>query len=89
MAGNVLGPDRDAWGAQGPAVLRTIPIGVLDPDHNSIITRPDDRARFLVYDAWDQQRTARRMCIAPLHWIADGPCCARPTMTIQMIDLPL
>jgi len=87
VADNVLGPYRDAWSAQGPAVLRTIPNQVLGPGHNSIITGPDDRTQFLVYHAWDQQRTARRMCIDPLYWTVDGPRCAGPSTTVQTIDL--
>jgi len=87
VAEHLLGPYRDEWSAQGPAVLRTIPDQVLGPGHNSIITGPDDQTQFLVYHAWDQQRTARRMCIDPLTWTAAGPRCAGPTTTPQTLDL--
>ncbi len=86
VAEQVTGPYRDAWSTQGPAVLRTIPDQVLGPGHNSIITGPDGRTPFLVYHAWDQQRTARRMCIDPLTWTAEGPRCAGPTTALQTID---
>jgi len=62
----------------GPVVLTTVPGEVLGPGHNSVVRGPDDRL-WVVYHAWDPERTARRMCIDPLEWTPDGPRCAGPT----------
>lgn len=85
VAEQVLGPYRDGWSATGPAVLRAIP-GVPGPGHNSWVIGPDDRTTFVVYHAWDGARTARRMCIDPLLWTADGPRCAGPSTSRQTIE---
>jgi arabinan endo-1,5-alpha-L-arabinosidase len=83
VADHVLGPYRDEWSAQGPSVLQGVEGSVLGPGHNSIVLGPDDRQQFVVYHAWDPARTARRMCIDPLIWTADGPRCAGPTTDPQ------
>jgi len=52
---------------------------VIGPGHNSVTVAPDGRTQVLVYHAWDANRTARRMCIDPLAWTADGPRCDGPS----------
>jgi beta-xylosidase len=67
--------------SDGPTVLRSVPGRVIGPGHCSVTT---DRAGqdWLVYHAWDEARTARRMHIDRLEWTPDGPRC-RPTWTPQ------
>lgn len=79
VADNPLGPWRDEWSREGPAVLRGIEGKVLGPGHNSVIRGPDGGTLFVVYHAWDPQRTARRMCIDPLIFTPDGPRCEGPS----------
>lgn len=87
IARHPLGPWRDEWHSEGPSVLRRVPDKVLGPGHNSVVIGPDGHTHFVVYHAWDVQKTARRMCIDPLIWTADGPRCAGPSHTRQTIQL--
>lgn len=87
VADHVLGPYRDEWSAEGPTVLRGIPGKVLGPGHNAIVRGPDDETDFIVYHAWDVNETARRMCIDPLVWTADGPRCFGPTTEPQTVTI--
>jgi GH43 family beta-xylosidase len=86
VADDPLGPYVDQWNKEGPSVLRAIEGKVLGPGHNSVIVGPDGRTEYLVYHAWDAQRTARRMFIDPLIWMEDGtghpprPRCTGPTL---------
>lgn len=64
--------------AQAPGVLRTDPAHALGPGHASVVT--DDAGQdWLVYHAWDPGYGARRMCLDPLDWTADGPVCRGPS----------
>jgi len=85
VASHVFGPYRDEWSMEGPAVLRGIPGMVLGPGHNSLVLGPDGQTHFIVYHAWDAAKTARRMCIDPLVWTAEGPRCAGPTIEPQEV----
>jgi GH43 family beta-xylosidase len=91
VAEHPLGPFRDEWNTEGPAVLRSVPNQVLGPGHASVVRGTDDRTEFLVYHAWDVHGTARRMCIDPLIWTPhsdyDHPRCAGPTFTPQRLAL--
>jgi arabinan endo-1,5-alpha-L-arabinosidase len=91
VAEHPLGPYRDEWSSEGPAVLRGIPDRVIGPGHASVVRWIDDRTEFLVYHAWDVENTARRMCIDPLVWTThpegDRPRCAGPTFEPQTIEL--
>jgi len=82
VADTVLGPYREP--EAGPVVLRGVPGHVLGPGHNSVVLGPDDQTEFLAYHAWDLEKTARRLCLDPLVWTADGPRCA-PSWTEQVI----
>lgn len=87
VAEHPLGPYRDEWSVEGPAVLRGVPDRVLGPGHASVVRWIDDRTEFLVYHAWDAESTARRMCIDPLVWVpgpdGDRPRCAGPSFEPQ------
>jgi GH43 family beta-xylosidase len=85
VADHVLGPYRDEWSVDGPSVLRAVPDRVPGPGHNTIVLGPDQRTEFIVYHAWDVGRTARRMCIDPLRWTADGPVCDGPSVDVRTI----
>jgi arabinan endo-1,5-alpha-L-arabinosidase len=76
VADHPLGPFEEP--RPGPTILQTVPGRVLGPGHNSIVTGPDGED-WLVYHAWDAQRTARRMCIDRLVWGPDGPERSGPT----------
>ncbi len=68
-----------------PRVLKTVPGQVFGPGHNSVVTGPDGVTDFIVYHAWDAGATARRTCIDPLEWTAEGPRCMGPSWTEQQI----
>lgn len=84
VADHPLGPWQHAEQAE-PVVLRQRPGGLLGPGHNSYTVAPDGRTGVIVYHAWDQNRTARRMCIDAIHWSAHGPRCAGPTTGPQQL----
>ena len=88
VADHVLGPYTDSGAEHGARILHTIPGFVRGPGHNSIVKGPDDQTDYIVYHAWDEERTARKMCIDPLIWTPDGPRCAGPTWTPQVITVP-
>ncbi len=79
IADNPMGPWTDEFAMHGPTVLKGIPERVIGPGHNSVVMGPDDRTLYCVYHAWDSSRTARRMCIDPLHFTATGPKCDGPS----------
>lgn len=64
-------------------VLKTVPGRVIGPGHNSFTVAPDDEAIWMVYHAWDPERTMRRMCIDPFIWEQDTPKVIGPTWTPQ------
>jgi GH43 family beta-xylosidase len=74
VASNVRGPYSDEGSEGGPRVLQSQSNQLRGPGHNSIITGPDD-IEYITYHAWDSQMKARKMCLDPLVWTADGPRC--------------
>jgi GH43 family beta-xylosidase len=68
-------------------VLKGNPLEVLGPGHNSVVIGPDGQTPFVVYHAWDLNRTARRMCIDPLLWTNDGPKCDGPSVGERTVAL--
>ncbi len=84
IANSPLGPWTHAEGAE-PLVLSQRPGGLLGPGHNSYVLAPDGRTGVLVYHAWDEARTARRMCIDPVVWTVNGPRCDGPTTAPQTL----
>lgn len=79
VAEHPLGPWKDQSGEKGATVLKGIPQRVIGPGHNSVVLGPDGKTQFMVYHAWDAQKTARRMCIDPIRWTADGPVVDGPS----------
>lgn len=88
VADHPLGPWCDEWSQAGPAVLRGLPGRVLGPGHNSVVRGPDGTSQWVVYHAWDPDKTARRLCIDPLVFTADGPRCLGPTLGPQPLVVP-
>jgi GH43 family beta-xylosidase len=81
VADNPLGPWKDDMAEHGPTVLKGAAPKVIGPGHNSVVLGPDDSQHWCVYHAWDESRSARRMCIDPLIWTATGPRCDGPSTT--------
>jgi GH43 family beta-xylosidase len=71
-ADHPLGPWRHAV-ASGPVVLAQVPGVLIGPGHNSVTTSPNGREQVMVFHAWDRERTARRMFVAPIEWTDGGP----------------
>ena len=80
-ADDPLGPWHDL-SQDGPTVLRTAPGRAHGPGHASVITdlAGDD---WLVYHAWDEAMTARRMHLDRLEWVDGRPVCRGPTLHEQ------
>jgi GH43 family beta-xylosidase len=74
VADHPLGPWTDL--APGP-LLRTVPGHVTGPGHNCVVST--GTGDVMVYHAWDPGLTARRMCIDPLRWTAEGPVVDGPS----------
>ncbi|RYG31326.1 glycoside hydrolase [bacterium] len=67
-------PDGD-WRADvvaAPRILKTQPGRLRGPGHNSVVQGPDS-AMYIVYHAWNEARTARKMHVTPLVWTEQGP----------------
>ena len=88
VADHPLGPWRDEFASQGPTVLRGIPGKVIGPGHNCHVLAPDGKTLLIVYHAWDAGKTARRMCIDPLLWTANGPRTDGPSTEARSAILP-
>ena len=87
VADDPLGQWRDDAAQHGPTVLKGVPGKVIGPGHNSTTVGPDGRTLFMVYHAWDADRTARRMCIDPIEWTSDGPRVKGPTQEPQPVGI--
>jgi GH43 family beta-xylosidase len=53
--------------------LAQVPGVLIGPGHNSVTIAPNGRERVMVFHAWDRERTARRMFVAPIEWTDGGP----------------
>ena len=82
VAEHPLGPFREP--RTGPVVLQTLEGRVLGPGHNSVVEGPDGED-YIVYHAWDAQRTRRQMWIDRFVWGADGPERSGPTTEPQPV----
>lgn len=80
--GPYVEPETEPEG-EGPALLRTVP-GVVGPGHNSVVRGPDGED-YLVYHAWDPEKTGRRMCLDRLLWTPEGPRTEGPSTTPQPV----
>jgi beta-xylosidase len=87
VAEHPMGPYVDDFAAHGPIVLKGNPERVVGPGHNSVVMGPDGKTQFLVYHAWDHGKTARRMCIDPIHWTGQGPRCDGPSTDPRPIPI--
>ena len=85
VASSVLGPYTEP--ETGPVVLRGDGRRVIGPGHNCVVLGPDNATQYVVYHAWNQERTARLMCIDRLEWIAGAPRCAGPTTDLQTLTI--
>ena len=59
-------------------VLHGTPGFMRGPGHHSVVTGPDGRD-WIVYHAWNADRTIRQMCVDPLAWTASGPRTVGPS----------
>lgn len=84
VATHPLGPWTHAEGGE-PLVLKQRPGGLLGPGHNSYTVAPDGVTGMIVYHAWDEARTARRMCIDRIVWTVNGPRCDGPSVSPQTL----
>lgn len=58
---------------------------MISPGHNSLVLAPNNATMYLVYHAWQNDRTERRPCLDRLFWHGDVPWTAAPTHTPQLI----
>lgn len=86
VADHPLGPWSDEWSEAGPVVLRGIEGQVIGPGHNSVVRGPDGQRWWIVYHAWNAERTRRQMCVDPLVFTPAGPRCLGPTTTRQAFE---
>jgi beta-xylosidase len=78
------GPYRRPEGGHEALLMRTPPgEQLVGPGHNSFTTSPDGSETWIVYHAWDPDRTARRMCIDRIAWEKGRPVTQGPTWTEQ------
>jgi beta-xylosidase len=78
------GPYRRPEGGHQALLMRTPSSGELvGPGHNSFTVSPGGGESWIVYHAWDAQRTARRMCIDRVDWVDGKPVTQGPTWTEQ------
>lgn len=75
VADTAMGPYSDAGNEAGARVLQSIPNQLLGPGHNSILLGPDQQSEYLVYHAWNLERSMRQMYVDRLIWTPDGPRC--------------
>jgi GH43 family beta-xylosidase len=85
VADSVMGCYSDAGNETGARVLKTVPDRVLGPGHNSIILAPDGETDYIVYHAWNSDRSMRQICLDKLIWTPEGPRCKGPTWTPQIM----
>lgn len=85
IADHILGPYSDAGNQDGARVLRTVPDQVFGPGHNSIARAPSGQ-EYIVYHAWNAERSQRQMRIDSLIWTPEGPRCKGPTWTPQPLE---
>jgi arabinan endo-1,5-alpha-L-arabinosidase len=82
VADHPLGPYTGA--GDHARVLHSVSGEVFGPGGISFVTGPDGKTQFVVYHAWNRERTKRQMCVDKLDWTPDGPRCV-PTVTEQTI----
>jgi len=73
VADNIRGPWTEVGRQRGPQIVRSIPGKVFGPGHHSVVSSPDGKSDYLVYHAWNPERTARQVWVDPLIWTPAGP----------------
>jgi beta-xylosidase len=84
VADNPLGPWRDDT-SQDTRVLKGMPGTVIGPGHNSTVVSLSGKL-YMVYHAWDDAKTARRMCIDPIRWSINGPAVEGPSTSVKNLE---
>jgi GH43 family beta-xylosidase len=78
------GPYRRPEGGHEALLMRTPQSGeVVGSGHDSFTASPDGSETWVVYHAWDRERTTRRMCIDRMEWVDGKPVTSGPTWTAQ------
>ena len=73
VADQVTGPYRIESRIEGPRVLKTIPKQLIGPGHNSVVKDATGEGEWIVFHAWDREKSRRRMHLAKLDWTETGP----------------
>lgn len=89
VADDILGPYVDEQSQEAASVLKSIPGKLIGPGHNSVVLGPDGQTYFIVYHSWNEDRTARQICMDPLVWTEHGPEAYQPSRGHKQIRLPL
>ncbi len=83
VAAHPLGPFHRPPNLSLP-LLRSSPGNVIGPGHNSFTLSPNGQQEYIVYHAWNQEMTARLMCLDRFEWDADRPVILGPTWMPQL-----
>ncbi len=83
VADSPMGPYEPVVTADTADVLRTVPGEVIGPGHGSVAVAPDNVTEYLLYHAWDLERTGRLMHTDPLVWDAGRPQSPGPRVVAQ------
>ncbi|AFZ66475.1 glycoside hydrolase family 43 protein [Deinococcus peraridilitoris] len=83
VAPHPLGPWVEP-ASDGPTILQSVPGVVVGPGHNCVVKGPDGHD-YIVYHAWDKDKTARRMCVDRIDWTPEGPRTHGPSFEPQAI----
>lgn len=89
VADDIRGPYVDEYSREAAGVLKSIPGKLIGPGHNSVILGPDRQTYFIVYHSWNDDRSARQICMDPLVWTEQGPKAYQPSRGRKQVQLPL
>lgn len=83
VADHPLGPFTVPHDAQHALLMKSVPGQVFGPGHNSFVPSPDGSETWIVYHAWNPERTGRLMCIDRMWWEGETPVTHAPSWTPQ------